>query len=260
MQFLSGAKRDDGDERLLWSRDIRFAHRLAETLPTVRVVRARRRDRRHRAGSRPDRRPRGRDRRGRPLAGLRPRHARSRRCPRASATSSRCRPRSSSRAWPSGSGWPSRARSIQTKMLDYFFTLQERPRASPTSRSSSSRRATSSSTSACSGRRCRASRRRSRSIVQAADRHGPHDRARQRSSSGSILERVGGSRPPAGQPASRCSTSRSTSRRRACSTASSRPRRSPTMVEDAGLEPAPDHPRVHRAAGRVGHRPARQAR
>ena len=36
MRFLSGTKRDTGDERLLWSRDIRFAHRLLESLPTCR--------------------------------------------------------------------------------------------------------------------------------------------------------------------------------------------------------------------------------
>ena len=36
MRFLTGSKRGDGDERLLWSRDLRFAHRLAEYLPTVR--------------------------------------------------------------------------------------------------------------------------------------------------------------------------------------------------------------------------------
>jgi EAL domain-containing protein (putative c-di-GMP-specific phosphodiesterase class I) len=36
MRFLTGSKRGDGDERLLWSRDLRFAHRLAAALPTVR--------------------------------------------------------------------------------------------------------------------------------------------------------------------------------------------------------------------------------
>ncbi|GAC1668405.1 MAG: hypothetical protein NVS9B8_10740 [Candidatus Limnocylindrales bacterium] len=36
MRFLHGGKRDDGDERLLWSRDIRFAHRLIEALPGCR--------------------------------------------------------------------------------------------------------------------------------------------------------------------------------------------------------------------------------
>lgn len=36
MRFLRGSKRDDGDERLLWSRDIRFAHRIVEALPDVR--------------------------------------------------------------------------------------------------------------------------------------------------------------------------------------------------------------------------------
>jgi len=36
VRFLHGGKRDDGDERLLWSRDIRFAHRLIEALPGCR--------------------------------------------------------------------------------------------------------------------------------------------------------------------------------------------------------------------------------
>ena len=36
MRFLAGAKRLEGDERLLWSRDLRFAHRLAAQLPNVR--------------------------------------------------------------------------------------------------------------------------------------------------------------------------------------------------------------------------------
>ncbi len=36
MRFLAGSKRVDGDERLLWSRDLRFAHRLAAQLPNVR--------------------------------------------------------------------------------------------------------------------------------------------------------------------------------------------------------------------------------
>ncbi len=36
VRFLRGTKADDGDERLLWSRDIRFAHRLLDTLPTCR--------------------------------------------------------------------------------------------------------------------------------------------------------------------------------------------------------------------------------
>ncbi|MEA2519027.1 MAG: hypothetical protein QOF49_1107 [Chloroflexota bacterium] len=36
MRFLNGSKRDAGDERLLWSRDIRFAHRLLEALPGCR--------------------------------------------------------------------------------------------------------------------------------------------------------------------------------------------------------------------------------
>jgi EAL domain-containing protein (putative c-di-GMP-specific phosphodiesterase class I) len=36
VRFLSGSKRDGGDERLLWSRDIRFAHRLLEALPDCR--------------------------------------------------------------------------------------------------------------------------------------------------------------------------------------------------------------------------------
>lgn len=36
MRFLRGSRRDDGSERLLWSRDIRFAHRVAAALPDVR--------------------------------------------------------------------------------------------------------------------------------------------------------------------------------------------------------------------------------
>jgi EAL domain-containing protein (putative c-di-GMP-specific phosphodiesterase class I) len=36
VRFLTGARRED-DERLLWSRDLRFAHRLAATLPSVRA-------------------------------------------------------------------------------------------------------------------------------------------------------------------------------------------------------------------------------
>ena len=35
-RFLPGSKRDAGDERLLWSRDIRFAHRMLEALPACR--------------------------------------------------------------------------------------------------------------------------------------------------------------------------------------------------------------------------------
>jgi EAL domain-containing protein (putative c-di-GMP-specific phosphodiesterase class I) len=36
VRFLSGSKREGGDERLLWSRDIRFAHRMLEAIPTCR--------------------------------------------------------------------------------------------------------------------------------------------------------------------------------------------------------------------------------
>lgn len=36
MRFLRGSRRDGDDERLLWSRDIRFAHRVVEALPGVR--------------------------------------------------------------------------------------------------------------------------------------------------------------------------------------------------------------------------------
>jgi EAL domain-containing protein (putative c-di-GMP-specific phosphodiesterase class I) len=36
VRFLHGSKRGDGDQRLLWSRDIRFAHRLIESLPGCR--------------------------------------------------------------------------------------------------------------------------------------------------------------------------------------------------------------------------------
>jgi len=36
VRFLSGSRRDDDDERLLWSRDIRFAHRLLDALPGCR--------------------------------------------------------------------------------------------------------------------------------------------------------------------------------------------------------------------------------
>jgi len=37
VRFLTGTKRADGEERLLWSRDIRFARRLAEIVPSGRV-------------------------------------------------------------------------------------------------------------------------------------------------------------------------------------------------------------------------------
>ncbi|HET7703009.1 MAG TPA: EAL domain-containing protein [Candidatus Limnocylindrales bacterium] len=36
VRFLRGSRRGDGSERLLWSRDIRFAHRVAAALPDVR--------------------------------------------------------------------------------------------------------------------------------------------------------------------------------------------------------------------------------
>ena len=36
MRFLSGAKHEDSDDRLLWSRDVRFAHRLLVALPGCR--------------------------------------------------------------------------------------------------------------------------------------------------------------------------------------------------------------------------------
>jgi EAL domain-containing protein (putative c-di-GMP-specific phosphodiesterase class I) len=36
VRFLTGSKRDEGEERLLWSRDLRFAHHLVDTLPSVR--------------------------------------------------------------------------------------------------------------------------------------------------------------------------------------------------------------------------------
>ena len=36
MRFLPGTKRSDSDERLLWSRDIRYAHRLLDALPGCR--------------------------------------------------------------------------------------------------------------------------------------------------------------------------------------------------------------------------------
>jgi EAL domain-containing protein (putative c-di-GMP-specific phosphodiesterase class I) len=36
VRFLHGVKRDDGDDRLLWSRDVRFAHRLLAALPECR--------------------------------------------------------------------------------------------------------------------------------------------------------------------------------------------------------------------------------
>jgi len=37
VRFLLGAKRAEGDDRLLWSRDIRFARRLAEVVPSGQV-------------------------------------------------------------------------------------------------------------------------------------------------------------------------------------------------------------------------------
>jgi EAL domain-containing protein (putative c-di-GMP-specific phosphodiesterase class I) len=37
VRFLMGAKHTDGDDRLLWSRDIRFARRLADVVPSGRV-------------------------------------------------------------------------------------------------------------------------------------------------------------------------------------------------------------------------------
>jgi len=38
VRFLMGAKRaDEGDDRLLWSRDIRYARRLADAIPNGRV-------------------------------------------------------------------------------------------------------------------------------------------------------------------------------------------------------------------------------
>lgn len=36
VRFLTGTKRENDEERLLWSRDIRFAHHLLETTPTLR--------------------------------------------------------------------------------------------------------------------------------------------------------------------------------------------------------------------------------
>jgi EAL domain-containing protein (putative c-di-GMP-specific phosphodiesterase class I) len=36
VRFLLGAKHDDGDDRLLWSRDVRFAHRLHDAIPGCR--------------------------------------------------------------------------------------------------------------------------------------------------------------------------------------------------------------------------------
>ena len=36
VRFLTGSRRSDEDERLLWSRDMRFAHRLAAYLPATR--------------------------------------------------------------------------------------------------------------------------------------------------------------------------------------------------------------------------------
>jgi hypothetical protein len=36
VRFLSGARRD-GEQRLLWSRDLRFAHRVGATLANVRT-------------------------------------------------------------------------------------------------------------------------------------------------------------------------------------------------------------------------------
>jgi EAL domain-containing protein (putative c-di-GMP-specific phosphodiesterase class I) len=36
VRFLVGSKRPDGEERLLWSRDLRFAHRIVSNLPSVR--------------------------------------------------------------------------------------------------------------------------------------------------------------------------------------------------------------------------------
>ena len=57
---------------------------------------------------------------------------------------------------------------VQTKTLDYFFNLRNVHAGRSSSRSSSCRPASSTSTSACSGRACRCSRSRSRSIVHAA--------------------------------------------------------------------------------------------
>ena len=37
MRFLTGSRRTDGDQRLLWSRDIRFARRLADVVPNGHV-------------------------------------------------------------------------------------------------------------------------------------------------------------------------------------------------------------------------------
>ena len=88
MRFLTGSRRRRSDERLLWSRDMRFAHRLTRVPARDPELRARRRDRRHRPGRRADRRLRRGGRGRQPERRVRPRDPRPERCPRASATSS----------------------------------------------------------------------------------------------------------------------------------------------------------------------------
>ena len=106
------------EERLLWSRDIRFVRRLAAHSSTGTHPRAG-----HGHGPR---------RAGRPLTDIRRRPRWPRRtgatrrpntawwpsttpCPSATAISSRCRRRSSCPGWPTGSAWPSRPRSSRPR-------------------------------------------------------------------------------------------------------------------------------------------------
>ena len=149
---------------------------------------------------------------------------------------------------------------VQTKTLDYFFSLRNAPPGRlPADRRAGDRRR-STSTSACSGRTCRCCRSRSASIVQAAIDTGRSIEldvfiVRRSSTGPASLERDAPRRRPAAR-----SGSRSTSRRPACSTRASRRRRSRRWSGRPGSIAAPDHGRVHRAAGRRRRRAAAAAR
>ena len=130
------------------------------------------------------------------------------RCPRATATSSRCRRRSSCPASPTGSGWPSRPRSSRPRCSTTSSACGSSTR-SRSSRSSRCRPASCTSTSACSARRCRCSR--SRSARSSRRRSTPTAASSSTSTSWRPCSSASaGSRRPPARPASRRAATPST--------------------------------------------------
>ena len=229
MRFFTPPRRPE--ESLLWSRDIRFVNRLAQLMPAGRLLEldsgtcliapghrahrgARRRDRPRRAGT--------------------PSTASSRSTPRSPSRTATSWPSprpSSSRGSPSASAWASPSRSPTGRCSTCSSTSTT---ASSSSRSSTSRPVRSTSGSACSARTCRACPGRSPSSSRWPSPRTARSSSTSSSSPGSSTGSRRSTRPGRHRPIGAAAT-RSTSRRRACSARTSRPRPSPRSVSAHGL-------------------------